>query len=220
MAIFSLLVTSLLLAGYSSAAPIDTISSIEDAHSSNRLPSPDAPIEQWKRVVGEIGNTATIRASCEGQSCAIADLSGSTGKTPKIKPVGGDKNGYKCIAKYNPEGIKAVMNAPEGPAQNVGISGALTSAMASLSSATSFLPAKDTGSFTGKCNKNILIFARGTTETGTLGITVGPVLNAGLSYDWTVVGVPYDADMAGDNCLGLPGGHVARDMINQAAKKW
>lgn len=111
------------------------------------------------------------------------------------------------------------MNAPEGPAQDVGVSGALTSAMASLSSATSFLPAKDTGSFTARCNKNILIFARGTTETGTLGIAVGPVLKSGLSYDWTVVGVPYDADMASDNCLGLPGGHCSARHDQLSCKK-
>jgi hypothetical protein len=53
-----------------------------------------------------------------------------------------------------------------------------------------------------------------------LGITVGPVLSSGLSgRDWSVVGVPYDADFAGDNCLGLPGGQVAKDLLNQAAKK-
>jgi hypothetical protein len=65
-----------------------------------------------------------------------------------------------------------------------------------------------------------VFFARGTTETGLLGITVGPVLSSGLTgRDWSVVGVPYDADFAGDNCLGLPGGMVAKDLLNQAAKK-
>lgn len=34
-----------------------------------------------------------------------------------------------------------------------------------------------------------------------------------------MVGIPYDADMAGDACLGLPGGMVAKDLINQAAAK-
>jgi hypothetical protein len=53
-----------------------------------------------------------------------------------------------------------------------------------------------------------------------LGISVGPVLSSGLSgSQWSVVGVPYDADFAGDNCLGLPGGMVAKDLLNQAAKK-
>jgi hypothetical protein len=215
---FSTLVTTFVLASLAATSPIDGIRTTNAGTTAETLAS-EATIEDYIRIAGEIGNTKTIRASCEGQSCAIADLSGSTGNVPKIKPVGGDQNGYKCIAKYNPEGIQAVMNAPSGPVQPVGLSGMLTSALASLSSATSFLPPKDKGSFTGRCNKNILIFARGTTETGTLGITVGPVLNAGLSRDWTVVGVPYDADMAGDNCLGLPGGHVARDMINQAAEK-
>jgi cutinase len=76
------------------------------------------------------------------------------------------------------------------------------------------------GTFSGKCTKNIVIFARGTTEMGSLGITVGPVLSSSLTgKDWSVVGVNYDADFAGDNCLGLPGGQVAKDMLNQAAQK-
>lgn len=211
---------SILLAGFSIAAPIESIITPYPDRPFPNLPRSDAEARAWRRTVGEVGIAATTRADCEGQSCAIADLSGSTPNKPKIKPVGGDKQGYKCIAKYNPAGIQAVMNAPEGPPQNVGVSGALTSALASGSSALTLLPARDTGKFTGKCNKNILIFARGTTETGTLGITVGPVLNAGLGFDWTVQGVPYDADFAGDNCLGLPGGHVARDLLNQAAEKW
>ncbi|KAF2398196.1 alpha/beta-hydrolase, partial [Trichodelitschia bisporula] len=72
----------------------------------------------------------------------------------------------------------------------------------------------------GRCTANIVLFARGTTETGTLGITVGPALSSGLTgRDWSVVGVAYDADFKGDNCLGLPGGQVMKDYINQAAEK-
>jgi hypothetical protein len=76
------------------------------------------------------------------------------------------------------------------------------------------------GSYTGRCAPNIVIFAKGTTEPGELGITVGPALNWGLpSKDFLVVGVPYTADVPGDYCLGLPGGMVAKDMLNQAARK-
>lgn len=163
----------------------------------------------------------TSKAECDGQSCLNADLSGSTGHLPKFKPQGGDANGYKCIARYNAKGVEAAKNAPAGPKQSTGFSGALTGGIASIGSATSLLsPPKDKGTFSGKCTKNILFFARGTTEPGVVGISVGPVLRSALAgRDFAVVGVPYDADFAGDNCLGLPGGMVARDMINQAAEK-
>jgi hypothetical protein len=206
MAKFSILAAALAFSGCINAAPVqDTNSSPSTA--------------EMLRVIGEVGIGRAIQASCMGQSCAIADLSGSTGNPIKTQPEGGDQNGYKCIAKYNPEGVAAAAKAPKGPHQNNGVGGALMGALSSISSA---LPGKvtDTGSFTGKCTKNIVLFARGTTETGQLGITVGPVLSYGLSgRDWSVVGIPYDADMAGDACLGLPGGMVAKDMINQAAKK-
>lgn len=206
MAKFSIIAIGLAISCLSGAVPIQE---------TNTTPS-SADI---LKVIGEVGIAKAIQASCSGQSCAIADLSGSTGKPIKIQPQGGDANGYKCIAKYNPEGVEAVLKAPKGPAQNNGAGGALMTALSSISSA---LPGKatDTGTFDGQCTKNILLFARGTTETGLLGVTVGPVLSLGLmGKDWSVVGIPYDADMAGDACLGLPGGMVAKDMINQAAEK-
>jgi hypothetical protein len=56
-------------------------------------------------------------------------------------------------------------------------------------------------------------------EPGNYGITVGPQLTSGLPSDWTTDYVSYDADVPGDYCLGLPGGMVAKDMINEAASK-
>lgn len=206
MARFSIIAAGLAISGLSGAVPIQD---------TNTTPSS----ADMLKVIAEVGIAKAIQTSCSGQSCAIADLSGSTGNPIKIQPEGGDANGYKCIAKYNPEGVAAAEKAPKGPAQNNGVGGALMGALSSLSSA---LPGKvtDTGSFTGRCTKNILLFARGTTETGQLGITVGPVLSLGLTgLAWSVVGIPYDADMAGDACLGLPGGMVAKDMINQAVEK-
>jgi Cutinase len=63
------------------------------------------------------------------------------------------------------------------------------------------------------------MFAKGTTEPGAFGMLVGPLLTTGLGFGWSSVGVSYDADIPGDFCLGLPGGMVTRDMINQAAVK-
>jgi hypothetical protein len=54
-----------------------------------------------------------------------------------------------------------------------------------------------------------------------MGEIVGPFLVNNLSpaSDWEVCGVNYFADLAGDYCVGLPGGMVARDMLVQAAAK-
>jgi hypothetical protein len=51
------------------------------------------------------------------------------------------------------------------------------------------------------------------------GITVGPALIKGWDKTWSTEPVIYEPTVAGDFCLALPGGMVARDMINQAAVK-
>jgi hypothetical protein len=156
---------------------------------------------------------------CAGQSCDIADLSGSTGRLPTKRPEGGGTSDFKCIGTYNPEGMKLVEKLPNVAKQPNGVSGALMGAAHSLGGWIPGGAPTSKGKFTGKCAPNILIFAKGTLETGELGITVGPALNSGLPKDWRVVGVSYTADLAGDYCLGLPGGMVAKDMLNQAAAK-
>lgn len=82
-------------------------------------------------------------------------------------------------------------------------------------------PHIDTGTYTCGCKKNIVIYARGTTEIGVLGEVVGPFLKNNLSpsSDWEVCGVYYTANLSGDYCVGLPGGMVARDMLVGAAAK-
>lgn len=156
---------------------------------------------------------------CAGQSCDIADLSGSTGRLPTKMPEGGGDKDMKCIGKYNLPGLEAAAKAPKVKPQPNGVSGAMMGASHAMGNLIPGLPPADSGTFKGSCTKNIVIFARGTSETGLIGITVGPVLNAGLPRGFSVVGVPYTADLAGDYCLGLPGGMVARDLLNQAAKK-
>jgi hypothetical protein len=76
------------------------------------------------------------------------------------------------------------------------------------------------GRYTGACTQNILLWARGTMEVGNMGSTVGPKLSRQLpKAQWTVVGVPYNADVAGDNCVGLPGGMIAKNILESAAAK-
>lgn len=67
-----------------------------------------------------------------------------------------------------------------------------------------------TGDFTGNCTENILIFAKGTFEPTSLGVFVGPSFTSGLPKGWSTAGVPYDVDVPGDFCLGLPGGKQDR----------
>jgi len=72
----------------------------------------------------------------------------------------------------------------------------------------------------GACTPFRLIYAKGTTERGEFGSTVGPALQRGLrSSQFTVQGVDYPADMAGINCLGLPGGVMAMQMLERAVQQ-
>ncbi|KAF1814226.1 cutinase, partial [Eremomyces bilateralis CBS 781.70] len=67
------------------------------------------------------------------------------------------------------------------------------------------------------CTPYRVIYAKGTTEMGELGFTVGPSLSSGLSgRDFTVDGVDYPADMDGINCLGMEGGIIAMKMLENA----
>jgi hypothetical protein len=160
------------------------------------------------------------RAQCAGQSCHIADLAGSTDRLPTVKPEGGDAQSYRCIQKWNPAGVAATQKARPVEKQNTGVSSSFLSGMNSLTNAVNWFPAPSTGKYTSRCATNIVIFAKGTIESGELGITVGPALKYALTgTSWIVVGVPYTADVPGDYCLGLPGGMVAKDMLNQAAQK-
>jgi hypothetical protein len=72
------------------------------------------------------------------------------------------------------------------------------------------------------CKPNALFFARGTTEAGTMGSTVGPALSSALSRQgagkWQSTGVKYTADIAGDDCIGFPGGIKCRDQLEKMAQ--
>ncbi|KAE9972243.1 hypothetical protein EG328_005114 [Venturia inaequalis] len=210
-------VVALIPLAFSMPAPIEGNSGLSFIPSAEQI----AAVEAANNVTAKILaiQERLGRVGCAGQSCDIADLSGSTGRLPKLRPEGGGTSDFKCIGKYNQAGLEAALKAPAVKKQPNGISGAMMGAGHAVGNLMPGFGPPDTGTFTGSCTKNIVIFAKGTTEVGPLGITVGPVLNMGLPRGWSVVGVPYTADLAGDYCLGLPGGMVARDMLNQAAKK-
>jgi hypothetical protein len=205
----SFFLAGLALASYATAAPTQAVSHIYG----------NFTLESGSTHAANIRAHLDLRANCAGQSCDIADLSGSTGRPVKVKPEGGGDTDFKCIGKYNPEGLQQALKAPQVTKQPNGFSGAAMGAAHSLGNWMPGFAPTSSGKFTGKCTPNIVIFAKGTLETGLLGITVGPVLNMGLPSSFSVVGVDYTADLAGDYCLGLNGGMVAKDMLNQAAKK-
>jgi hypothetical protein len=127
MALLSFLAVGLVIASHAVAAPVETQSNVVSLADAGR--------------VGSITrNFADDHAQCNAQSCEIASLAGSTGRLPAFKPEGGDKNGYKCIARWNPEGVAAAAKLKAGPAQHTGISGALTGAIASIGGALTVNP--------------------------------------------------------------------------------
>lgn len=165
---------------------------------------------------------------CEVQSCKIAQISGSTG-TPYTGglanfPTGGTAAGDQCIASYGSEGAYTgpfpaalrFARRSEKPWKGTELM-RRTSEEAGLVGAP-VLEERQSG-----CAPYTLIFSRGTSETGTLGDTVGPALQTGLNAaapgKWSIQGVPYQATTDGDDCLGLPGGVIATNLIESVASR-
>ena len=155
------------------------------------------------------------RQQCTGQSCTIADLSGSTGRpyNPTTPPQGGSDAGDCCILTYNPSAA-AVLYAEKPALQSE------CSAPATRLLKRDTLTADEVQAIRQRaCSAYTLIYARGTGETAPLGETVGPALASGLQAaapgKWNIQGVGYDASVDGDNCLGLPGGQVAAQMLEE-----
>lgn len=157
------------------------------------------------------------RQSCSGQSCTIAALSGSSGQpyNPTTTPEGGSDSGDCCIIRYNPSAANVLyQEKPELKALCATLNGRKRDALT---------VEEVTNVKRQACAPNTLIFARGTSELGTLGTTVGPLVAGGLEAiapgQWSIQGVPYDASIAGDDCLGLPGGQIAAQLLASVASK-
>lgn len=183
-----------------------------------------------------------------GQSCAIAALSGSTnesyeeitskGSGSSKTPTGSNSSGKQCITKYYKElGLKAPGGnlAPKGSGgdsrryaeydarktrrtvQEKVVRGLEESGDWEMVRLGETTMEKRQGS----CKPNALFFARGTTEIGTMGSTVGPALSSALTRlgggKWKSEGVKYTADIAGDDCIGFPGGIKCRDQLEKMA---
>ncbi|KAE9981278.1 hypothetical protein BLS_007650 [Venturia inaequalis] len=137
---------------------------------------------------------------CRDQSCWIASLSGSTNDPYTLhngkRPSGGSVAGDKCVAEQlkklgqpMPPGLRGVHRRHVGDAIDSDV-----------------MEAGEIEKRQGSCKAYSMIWGRGTTELGTMGSTVGPMLSTALGREWYVEGVSYTADLAGINCVGLPGG--------------
>jgi hypothetical protein len=181
-------------------------------------------IEEMANITWTVDRHMLAAFECLGQSCVAADTAGSTGREPILKAEGASDADIQCIIKHNPsvgELLKSYGGKPpDVPKQDTGIVSSLMGGLNGLWRPLVTLSGSTlSGKFTGSCTKNILIFAKGTLEPGVVGMLVGPSLTTGLPSGWSYAGVPYDPDVPGDYCLGLPGGMVAKDVINQAAQK-
>jgi len=179
---------------------------------------------QLYNVSTTVDRAMLLSVGCLGQSCTAADFAGSSGKPPKAKPLGGSASDVACIVSYSPDAAAFIKahngKPPDGAKQDTGMSTMLMAGINTLwRPLVSMTGSTDKGKFTGTCAKNVLIWAKGTFEPGEYGVFVGPSFTSGLPSGWSTTGVSYDPDVPGDFCLGLPGGMVAKDVINQAAKK-
>jgi hypothetical protein len=126
------------------------------------------------------------------------------GKTPS----GSNSAGKKCITKYYKQlGLKGPKSIAKRTASDILINSDAEDEPASL------LEKRQS------CKPNILVFARGTMEGGTMGQTVGPALSRALGSKFRAVGVKYTADIAGDNCIGFPGGMKCVDQVAKLAQQ-
>jgi len=74
----------------------------------------------------------------------------------------------------------------------------------------------------GACPSHEVLYARGTTETGALGLTVGPGLQSSLAGSkWKIRGISssdgYDASLSGIYCIGMSGGMGCKDLLAKRA---
>jgi Cutinase len=170
-----------------------------------------------------LASGAPAPQACTGQSCDLANLSGSSGLPPPTTlPKGGTKSGNKCIASYPQSNWakgkypSSVLIVDDENKANVSSHDQVEAFLADRKSAQQTKRAAEIS-----CKPYIFIFARGTTEVGTMGESVGPVmktlLNAKMPGKWAFQGVDYPASFGGDECVGLPGGKVMTEDINQAA---
>ena len=161
-----------------------------------------------------------VSGQCSGQSCEIADLSGSTGRayTGTKIPADSTYSGDCCVIYYNPAIMQQAYAEVNGLQQYCSVFPYNPPTSSKIKREAALLEIAERQL---SCSPKTLIYAKGTFEPGDLGVTVGPQLSTDLQSMapgvWNVQGVNYDPSYDGDECLGLPGGIVATALIEQVA---
>jgi hypothetical protein len=153
----------------------------------------------------------TILNKFEGNSCTIADLSGSTGQPykPGPKTEKGDPRGNDCIEKCLLKLGQSVPNAKSAFGRETDLCTAIP--LPKLKERN--LKPRQAG-----CKPYSLIFGRGTMERPGVGM-LGAPLSSSLGSEWHTEAVSYDANLAGINCIGLPGGTKCVGQLNALAQR-
>jgi len=171
-----------------------------------------------------LAEVQAVAQKCTGQSCYVASLSGSTEEPYKTqgskKPTGGSASGDACIKNwYKKLGMTPPpIRATQLEAYEDFMSAAYPEATEAHQRSEAEVDVA-TDSAADSCTPYMLLYARGTTESGELGMTVGPSLKAGLVSDknWSVRGIGprdgYDASLAGIYCIGMAGGMACKDLL-------
>lgn len=182
--------------------------------------------------------TTQESGKCEGQSCYIAYISGSS-KTKYDLPAGkaaagANASGEKCITEYLG---KLGVPLPTANAKATFLNH-LTGLDAKIAARSSFLSVKfdalkkdqvveearlEKRQTKVACKPYTLLYSRGTLEPGALGVTLGPQLSKemGKKKDWNVQAVTsigklsYKASASDNYCVGLPGGYVCKNVLNK-----
>lgn len=154
------------------------------------------------------------QSSCQGQSCDIADLSGSTGQpyTASQEPVFPNQGQECCIIHYNPSVAQRLYQQVPGLQQQC---------QAGSQVVQTPNPVPDLSGV--QCTPKILVFAAGTSQPtdggGPLGMMLQDEFNNMAPNQWTVFGVNYAADTDGIQCVAIPGGITGTNIVSRFMSK-
>jgi hypothetical protein len=156
------------------------------------------------------------RRGCSTPTCALAAFAGSSGEPfdPATPPAYGTDAGDCCVLSYNPAAAGVLYAEKPGLQALCAARGSTQPTKRERGPDDEVRPMQRRA-----CTPYTLLYSRATDELGAWGETVGVGLYLGLLFrdGWTAEAIDYDADADGDNCLGLPGGAYAAQVLESVA---